>query len=256
MNGNSSPPIVITDRDRQLFAFLAEAKLLDREQIQQLLPFASVTRTNDRLSRLHSNGLLRRCFVGTGAGGRKALYALSSKGASVIGREKFWRLRSADGELLVGDVSVEHKLAVNWCWLAMLRDCGANSVRFTRFDEPISPALPLAPDGYAELDLPTAVHPLFLEVDMTTETSRVWEKKVELYLKLAASGEFERMFRRPRFKVAVVCTSERRLKNLRKVIRKQTAKLFYLSLLQTIKRDGFLASPWLRPDGDAHESIT
>ena len=173
MTGNNPSRIVVTDRDRQLLAFLSEAKLLDREQIQQLLDFGSVTRANDRLSRLHAAGLLYRYFVGTVAGGRKALYAISPRGAATIGQAMVWKLHRSQSELLVGEPGVEHQLAVNWCWISMRRGPDCNLFRFVRFNEPISPALPLAPDGYAEVSGSEGIQPVFLEVDLTTETSRV-----------------------------------------------------------------------------------
>jgi hypothetical protein len=255
MIGNNRRSMLLTDRDLRLLRAFPEAKLLDREQIQQLFTFGSITRVNDRLSKLHAAGLLRRYFLGTAAGGRKALYALSPRGAAAIGRDKVWKFQRADGELLVGDVFVEHQLAVNWCWISL--KCGPESslIRFLRFNEPISPSLPLAPDGYAELKVRDVVQPVFLEVDLGTETSRVWDRKIELYLKLAASGEFQRIFQQPRFKVPVVCTSERRMESLRRIVRKHTAKLFYFSLLKTIKRDGMVASHWLRPEGAAHHPL-
>jgi len=248
-------PIMLTGRDIALLRFMPEAKLLDREQVQALLSFGSVTRVNERLLRLHAAGLLRRFFLGTLAGGRKALYALSSRGAAAIGQDRVWKLQRTEDELLVGEAFVEHQLAVNWCWISLKLGPESNLVRFVRFNEPISPSLPLAPDGYAELDVTGIVHPVFLEVDLGTETSRVWDRKVELYLKLAASGEFARLFRQQRFKVAVVCTSERRMQSLRKVIRKHTDKLFYFSLLQTIKRDGIRSPHWLRPEGDERHPL-
>jgi len=255
MTGSNPIRIIITDRDRKLFALLHEARLLDREQIQQLLSFGSVTRANDRLSRLHTAGLLYRYFIGTIASGRKALYAVSPRGAASIGREMVWKLHRAQNELLVGEAGIAHQLAVNWCWISIKRGLNPNQVRFVRFNEPISRALALAPDGYAELPASEGVQPIFLEVDLTTETSRVWARKVELYLKLATSGEFQGIFCQQRFKVAVVCTSERRLQSLRRTVRKQTTKLFYFSLLETTKRDGFAAPHWLRPEGDAREAI-
>ena len=255
MTGNNPSRVLVTTRDRELLAYLSEAKLLDREQIQQLLDFGSITRANDRLSRLHAAGLLYRYFVGTIAGGRKALYAVAPKGAFVIGRERPWKLQRADDELLVGDAFVEHQLGVNWCWVSMKCGVGPDLVRFIRFNERISPSLPLTPDGYAELNLSGTVHPIFLEVDLGNESSGVWDKKVELYLRLATSGEFESTFHQQRFKVAVVCTSERRLKSIRRTVRKHTSKIFYFTLLQTIKRDGFNAPHWLRPEGDAREAI-
>jgi hypothetical protein len=256
MTGNKRPQLLLTDRDIALLRFLHEAKLLDREQIQALLDFGSVTRVNDRLSRLHAAGLLRRFFLGTAAGGRKALYALSSRGAAAIGHDKVWKLQRAEDELLVGETFVEHQLAVNWCWISFKCGPDSNIVRFVRFNEPISPSLPLAPDGYVELNVSGVVHPVFLEVDLGTETSRVWDRKVELYLKLAASGEFGRIFQQHRFKVAVVCTSERRMETLRRVVRKHTDKIFYFSLLKTIKRDGMRASHWLRPEGEERHPLT
>jgi hypothetical protein len=255
MIGSNPSRIIITDRDRELFALLHEAKLLDREQIQQLLPFHSVSRVNDRLFRLHAAGFLRRFFLGTVAGGRKGLYSLSPKSATVIGVEKFWKLQRADDELLVGEAFVEHQLAVNWCWISMKRGPNPQLIRFVRFTESITTSLPLMPDGYAELGIPGDLQAVFLEVDLGNEPSRVWDRKVELYLKLATSGEFQRIFHQQRFKIAVVCTSERRIENLRRTVCKQTTKLFYFSLLETTKRDGFAVPHWLRPEGDARESI-
>jgi hypothetical protein len=255
MTGNNLRRILLTDRDKQLAVHLTEAKLLDREQIQLLLEFGSITRANDRLSRLHMAGLIHRHFLGTVAGGRKAIYSISARGAATIGHEKIWKLQRGDDELLVGEAFVEHQLAVNWCWISMKCGPKCNLIRFVRFNEPISKSLPLAPDGYAELNVSGVVQPVFLEVDLGTETLKVWDRKVELYLRLAASGEFERIFRQSRFKVAVICSSDRRLKNLRGAVKKHTTKLFYFSLLQTIKRDGLIAPHWLRPEGEAIQSI-
>src|ERR1700761_682645 len=118
MIGNNSSRVIVNERDRQLLAHLAEAKLLDREQIQRLLNFRSINSANARLLRLHSVGLVRGFFLGTVAGGRKALYTLSQKGSEVIGVEKFWKLQRAEDDLLVGEAFVEHQLAVNWCWVS------------------------------------------------------------------------------------------------------------------------------------------
>jgi predicted transcriptional regulator len=246
---------MLTGRDITLLKHLTEAKLLDREQIQLLLDFKSITRVNDRLLRLHAAGLLHRYFLGTRAGGRKAIYGLSKRGANTIGHATLWKLQRTEDELLVAEAFVEHQLAVNWCWISMKSGPSPNLERFVCFNEPISPAVSLTPDGYAELNTPSGVQAVFLEVDLGNETSRVWDRKVELYLKLATLGEFERLFHQQRFKVAIVCTSERRIESLRRTVRKHTAKLFYFSLLQTTKREGFRAPLWLRPEGDARESI-
>ena len=255
MTGTSASSIILTGRDICILRALHEAKLLDREQIARVADFHSQTRVNERLLRLHTAGLLRRYFLGTTAGGRKALYAISPRGASTIGQAKCWKLQRTEDELLVGEAFVEHQLAVNWCWIFMKSIPDASLVRFIRFTEPISKRIALTPDGYAELSTANGTQGVILEVDLGTEASRVWDRKVQLYLKLAAGGEFQTHFQQQRFKVAVVCTSERRLQNLRRIVLKHTPKLFYFSLLQTINRDGFAAPHWLRPEGDLRQSI-
>jgi hypothetical protein len=251
MTGNKSSRVIVTPRDRLLFAELHGAKLMDREQAQLVTAIEAINRANDRLQRLHQAGLVRRYLLGTQAGGRKALYALSPKSAAIIGVEKFWKFQRAENELLVGDAFVEHQLAVNWCWISAKYRLapGVEFLRWLRFQSPLSTALPLIPDGYAELNH-GGIHPIFFEVDLGTEPSKVWDKKIALYVKLAASGEFERIFRQTRFKVAVVVSSERRLQSLRKTVSKQTGKIFYFLDLKTIKRDGLFVSRWLRPEGD------
>lgn len=255
MTGTRFGGIALTGRDIALFEYLSEAKLLERDQIRQLLDFKSLTRVNERLFRLHSTGFLYRYFLGTRAGGRKALYALSPRGAATVGQTKVWKLQRAQDDLLVGEAFIDHQLAVNWCWIWMRCSPALRMGRFIRFSQPISPALPLAPDGYAELYGIDGIQPVFLEVDLGTETARVWDRKIGLYLRLAASGEFQQRFHQQRFKVAVVCFTERRLENLRRTVRKHTSKLFYFALFNNINRDGLHAAQWLRPDGAATQTI-
>jgi hypothetical protein len=255
MIGNKTNSLLLTPRDLLLFRALWAAKLLDREQICRVAKFDSVTRVNERLFRLHSAGFLHRYFLGTRAGGRKAIYGLSLRGARMIAEGTAWRLQRAEDELLVGEAFVEHQLAVNWCWISMFPELVSDASSFRRFQEPISAAIPLSPDGYAELKTPIGVQPVFLEVDLGNETSAVWLRKVGLYLKLATSGAFQQHFQQSRFKVAVVCTSERRLQSLCRTIKTQTNKLFYFSTLSTIQSDGFTAPHWLRADGDQREAI-
>src|ERR1700744_5204742 len=98
MTGNNYSPILLTGRDLALLRILPEAKLLDREQIQKLFEFGSVRRVNDRLMRLHAAGLLHRYFLGTMAGGRKAIYSISQRGANTVAFGKVWKLQRAEDE--------------------------------------------------------------------------------------------------------------------------------------------------------------
>jgi len=81
---------------------LALLRIIDREQAQLLCGFRSITRANTRLLALTWAGLLNRFFIGTFSGGKKSLYALSRKGASLIGAAgpTLQRRRNA---VLVGD---------------------------------------------------------------------------------------------------------------------------------------------------------
>jgi transposase InsO family protein len=145
-----------------------------------------------------------------------------------------------------------HQQAVNAVLIqSRFRDLpsGLSCERWTTFREPLSPSVPLMPDGYLELMRDSAVHPMFLEVDLGTESSRVWKRKVELYLKFALGAEFESMFHQKRFRVLVVLHSERRMEAIRKTVAKRTEKLFWFSTQDDVSRHGLCSSIWLRPTG-------
>jgi hypothetical protein len=254
---NNHSSILLVDRDLHLLRELEIPKFLDREMAQAVCGFPSVNRANDRLLRLHRAGLLRRHFVGTEAGGRKALYSLSAKSAAIVLPASRWRFQRPENTLLVGDSFVEHQSAINWIWIAAKYRALPNAEfqHWMNFPKPISESTALVPDGYFELKTAGGIQSIFLEADLGTETSKVWERKTALYIKLATSGEFTRILQQPRFKVAVVATSELRLRNLRRIVGKHISKIFFFNTLDTIRRDGLLAPSWLRPEGDARQSL-
>lgn len=251
MIGTKPIRIIATSRDLDFLEQLAEAKILDREQFQIVAGVRRINRANDRLHQLHGAGLIRRHFEGTAAGGRKAIYSLASRGAKLIGRENPWRFQHPEDELLIGDTFTAHQTAVNWVWIsAKYRQLdGIEFLRWLNIQEPLTQCLPIIPDGYFEVRSGGEVRTHFVEADLGTESGKVWERKVDLYLKLATSGEFEQLFGQSRFRVLVTAPSLRRLDNIRKVVRKQTSKLFFFSENQIIHRDGIYAPLWLRPDG-------
>src|SRR6476646_3837795 len=116
MPGNSNCLIVLTDRDRLLLKEIAIGKVIDREQAKKIAGFKSTTRANDRLLKLTRAGFLRRFFLGTRAGGTKAIYSLSAKGAQVVHIEGRL-IKRKNNSLLVGDLFIEHQLAVNSIWI-------------------------------------------------------------------------------------------------------------------------------------------
>jgi hypothetical protein len=249
--------IIVTPRDLHLFRELATAKLIDREMVQSITGIGSVSTANERLIKLHRAGLLRRYFVGTKAGGRKSIYTLSPKSAALIHQQSFWKFQRPENQLLAGDVFVEHQSAVNWVWIGAKYKTTSDIqfLQWLNFQKPISLAIALAPDGYAEVKRGGEVFPIFFEVDLGSETSKIWERKVALYLKLASSREFEQVFRHPRFRVAVITTSTRRERNLRKLVLKFTPKVFFFGSLETITQHGLYVPLWLRPEGDVRVSL-
>ncbi len=72
MSGNKRG-LILQDRDRRLFAELGVMRVVDRDQAMRVAGFQSVTRANSRLLALTRAGFLRRFFLGTVGGARKAL---------------------------------------------------------------------------------------------------------------------------------------------------------------------------------------
>jgi hypothetical protein len=248
---------MLTNRDKALLVELATARVLDREQVSDIAGFHSTTRANARLLKLTEAGLLRRFFLPTKAGGVKAIYSLSARGAESVSVSSRILQRPTDS-LLVGDQFVQHQLHINGILIRVKfkpLPADAKFLRWLSFPTALSQSAPLIPDGYFEIENPSGVHPMFLEVDQGTESLKVWNKKIEHYLRLATSGEFERLFHRPRFRVLIVSLSDRRQEGIRRTVARQTEKLFWFSTLPTIEHEGLFHSSWLRPAGAGRLSL-
>src|SRR5664280_308848 len=248
MTGNSTR-LLVQPRDRELLKQISICRIVDREQVKHLGHFGSTTRANVRLLKLTRAGLLRRYFSGS-AGGPRALYTLTTKGA-VVGNAPETSVARSPGQLLIGDVFVEHQLALNSVYIAIFRSLPAEAAvqGWRTFRLPLSSAVALTPDGYFEIVSNGLVRPMFLEVDLGTETLSIWKKKIELYLKLATAGEFQNSFGHDHFSVLVVTTSNRRIQSLRNLVSRYTQKVFWFSNIKIIQSEGFWAPVWLRPGG-------
>ena len=256
MTGNKPQRIVIQERDRQFMRELSRFSICDREQAKCMGGFGSTTRANARLLALKRAGLLRRFFIGTETGGMKALYALSEKGAQLV-HVPYRGLRRKQDEVLVADFFVVHQLAVNsvYCAWKSLASSGKQATvsRWLMFHEPITKAIPLIPDGYVELDLPSGKIAAFLEVDLGHEALAVLRDKAKRYRHLAASGEYERLFHGKQFRVLVLAHSERRAQSIRKAVAEVTKKLFWFGSLTNAVQDGLSAPVWWRLEGNQPE---
>ena len=134
---------------------------------------------NERLLRLTQVGLLKRFFVGTTAGGVKALYACHSKAHAPCGVPLRGPQRRND-EAIIADFFVEHQLAINEVYCRLKFRALPPEISFRRwlaFHEPITQGMKLIPDGYLELEAPAGIFGAFLEVDLGTESLTVWKEK-------------------------------------------------------------------------------
>src|SRR5262249_1853506 len=123
------------------------------------------------------------------------------------------------------------------------------------FHAPVAQGVRLIPDGYVELRTFTGMMSAFLEVDLGHEHLSVWKKKINGYLQLALSGDFERHFGHLQFRVLLIVNSERRLLSIRPLVRKATKKIFWFTTIDAIRTNGFFAPIWLRPEGDTRHSF-
>jgi hypothetical protein len=254
----SNAGLVIQDRDRRLLSELAIMRVIDREQAKVVAGFGSTTRVNTRLLALARAGLLRRFFTGTILGGRKAFYTLSPKGAALVDASLGGIRRPADATL-AGDRFLEHQWRVNEIYLTVkfrpIPVAGAGFTRWTAFPGKISPSTPIVPDGYFELNCSEGIRAIFVEVDQGTEPLRSWHRKIQIYLRLAISGEFAQLFHQDRFRVLVVAATSRRINGIRTTVRRSTDKIFWFSTFASIEGKGFWSQVWLRPQGEEQQTL-
>jgi len=257
MTGNKRVGVTVQDRDRQLLHELSVMRVIDREQAQVVMAFQSIRRANRRLIALVRAGMLRRIFIPNPLVGQKALYTLSPKGATLVGARlpglPMRQSRFGPSPFLL------HRLAINEFYLTVkyrpLPKADMRLARWIAFREPMTPAIPLTPDGYFEIVASGAARAMFLEADLGSESSLVWQKKTQLYVQMALSGACNELFRQPQFRVLVIATTDRRLNHIRSAIAKFTDKIFWLSTFDEIKQRGFWSPVWLRPTGDQRSPL-
>jgi len=257
-NGDRRNGLLLQERDRHLLRELAVMRVVDREQAKLVAGFGSITRVNVRLAALTRAGLLTRFFLATQAGGAKAIYALSSKGARAVGASLGWPLRRQN-KTLSANYFVEHQLTINEVYCALRYQpvpiANTRFVGWMSFRQPVDAGTSLVPDGYAELLSSTTMITAFLEVDLGSEALSIWEAKTRKYLQYALSGNFEKQFHRPQFRVLVIANSERRLQSIRTTVAAATNKIFWFSSLDLIRREGLWSPVWLRPKDDRPQPL-
>ena len=224
-------------------------RIIDREQSKVVAGFRSTTRANARLLALTNAGLLKRFFVGTVAGGKKALYYLSPGAANLVQVPQRAPRRRPD-EVVTANAFVDHQLGINEIYLMLKYSPIPNGsfVRWEAFDQPIDVQKSLIPDGYAEIQGPAKKAAAFLEFDLGHENLTVWKAKAMAYVRYAKSGEFERTFHLPHFRVLVVTISDRRVEAIRRTVATVTDKIFWIARMDAIRNQGISSPIWVRPE--------
>ncbi|HET9283730.1 MAG TPA: replication-relaxation family protein [Candidatus Angelobacter sp.] len=244
MNGNNH--IIVQHRDVEILRAVSVLRAIDRMQAMKIGGFGSVCRVNATMLRLVRAGLLNRFFLGVGVGSKKAIYTLSQKGAAVAG-VPHRRFRRKQDALYSGDLFLEHQLLLNDIYLSLHKNGNSVSIQNWKTFESTLPSSSVIPDAYFEFKTADAIKPVFLEVDKSTESKKIWKKKAASYLSFALSGSFEKHFGHAQFRVAVVTTGQVQLKRIWAAVSEQTSKVFWLTTFDDIKRLGFLSAIWLRP---------
>jgi hypothetical protein len=222
-----------------------------------LAGFTSYDRAKDRIRQLHYGAYLRRCFIGTISGGKRAVYCISPKSAALLGVSAP-RPRFRQDELVTSDQYIAHQLHITERYLdTAYRNLpkGISFVRWRKFVAPLSEGLGLIPDAYFELNTPSGLRAMFLEVDLGNEALRVWQQKTQRYLQLAVSGDFQKLSGQSQFRVLVVVNTERRLLYIRAKVAAATEKIFWFATLGEIAERGLWAPIWLRPTGNSRVSL-
>ena len=118
-----------------------------------------------RLLALTRAGLLHRFFLGTIAGGAKALYTLSANGARLVGVTASGPGRRED-QAVVADFFIQHQLGINEVYCALKYGTrtpeGIAFQRWRAFPKQPTPGLRLIPDGYFEVETPSGIVAAFL----------------------------------------------------------------------------------------------
>jgi len=252
---NKSGQLVVQTRDRHLLRELSLMRVIDREQAKMVGGFPSIRLVNRRLLALTRAGLLKRFFIGTETGWKKSLYSLSPSGAKLV-QVPYRSPRRRPDEMLTIDFAVYHQLGINEIYCALRYQpvplADTRLVRWEVSQSPIDSKSSLKPDAYLEIQSAQKTVSAFLEFDLGHENLVIWNAKVQKYLRYAVSGEFERVFHEPQFRVLVVTNSDRRREALRKATAAITDKIFWFTTADSIHQQGFWSPIWSRAQGD-HE---
>lgn len=262
--------IMLQKRDIALIRMLVEEfRILSREQIGELFPMGSISRLNFRLKQLHDAGYLSTRPLAKMGKAVKYGYYLGPQAVELFDNPTEKNIakdvRSQVPQL--AESGLAHRMLVDSVHIRFLtagRDY-PNYRSLTWVDQ-YSPwweelrksGVPLNADGYGEYLILLAFDNLFtffLEVDRGSEGGRVIQDKVERYIEYATSGKYEQQFAARLFRVLFICTSEKRMAGLVKIIEARTDKLFWITTWDQFRKAKLFDAYWVRPRRDGMDSL-
>jgi len=238
--------MVLTGRDREVVAAVADFQVLTRLQFIRLGYFGSKTRANARLASLVRFGYLSRQSLPALAGTTQALYFVGPRAASLLDKPAELVRQQRTRLKRVAELFLEHQLRLNDVRLAFATRSELKTESWLTDTTLRERQLGLIPDAYVEYICAGKSFSAFVELDRGTETLARWQGKTKAYLQVALSGRYQAAFGRRYFRVLVVALTAARLEHLRQEIGKQTNKIFWLTTLDRLVENGPVAAIWWR----------
>jgi len=241
-------PMQLTDRDIGIVDAVYRHRVMAADQIEALLFPSSTSRgkrsiCQRRLQLLFHHGFLNRIVppLVLGEGRKPYVYAVDENGADIIANiqgidrgDLAWRPKQNElgGRFLnhllhIALVRIIFEILSEKRKLVLHRWLGEHELNKEPFNQMVPYILQgrkkirIFPDGYflmSPMTKPKNGH-CFLEIDMGTESNKQWAHKIKAYDHYRESGESVTHFHTTKFRVLVVTTTEKRLRNLIKATR-------------------------------------
>lgn len=238
--------LALTTRDRQVLMEISRFGVMTKGQLIRLGFFGSNTRAKERLKRLVDAEYLAVRQQPIAPGGPRFVYCL---GPAASDNQTHSRRFQAVSELFLA-----HELGLVDIRIALERHTAVSQWQVGK--DLVAANLGIVPDAFCEYDVNGLTFSVFIEYDRGTETQARFARKAKAYADLAFSGRFTAILRRKFFRVFVVTDSAARLSNLSDSIADVTDRIFWLTTLSELSKQGPLASIWRRPGADRLESLT
>ncbi len=270
----ASSPLIVQPRDREILEAVYGHRFLSSGQIRDMF-FGCATRSNIRLRKLWEHEYVDRHYLRPLVfhGSSQAIYSLGKSGVDVVAesldvdREEVRKNRHKVRDLK--PFFIEHVLSVNDFRINFetaaekhqqvqlerwINEIDLQDEYETRTAGRLTKRL-IRPDGYGRYSHKGKLYSFFLELDRATETNGRFERKARSYLDYGKSGRYPQTFGVRFFRVLVVTTTLRRLKNLKATTQGFTHGLFWFTTLDKIRKGEIFGPIWIRSGQEGQYSL-